>query len=301
MKRIAGKSRCHRRRPTLHFPMSFRILIVAAIVAVGGSPVAGQRYRLGDIPDESKRDPLPLSGTAGVGEEPDQPLFDEVAEEFYGKAVAALKAGKVRVAESYFDRVLILKPDHGQAREGIRLIMKMRERDTGRRKRGSKAAPNVDPKEQLTRSLLKELNAAYAARDWSRADRLAGQVLAIDPGNHPALEKRRAIKRVLFSESVLAGKAAEKAGDTAAAIAAYRKALAHRNDDGIVSAIARLERNLRIENKKAAGKIYLSALKASQRGDAKKALNLCRRVLDLDPDNIPATRMLERLLADALR
>lgn len=50
------------------------------------------------------------------------------------------------------------------------------------------------------------------------------------------------------------------------------------------------------QRRRRSDEVYLQALRLSQKGDEGGARHLCQEALALDPDNIQAQRMLERLL-----
>jgi tetratricopeptide (TPR) repeat protein len=90
------------------------------------SAQAEQRRTLKDLPDPKEKVATPEDEPAfdPMSRKEKAQLVQEMAEEFFQMGSEALTQGNLEKAEGYFDRVLVLSPDHKGAREGIELIMK---------------------------------------------------------------------------------------------------------------------------------------------------------------------------------
>src|SRR5258706_12280942 len=107
--------------------ISQRTLLPLAIVIFSIPTIYGanQKYKLGDVPNSSEKKANEQKALDNEGEQEENArLVQEVAEEFYQKGLNALTEGNFEQAEGYFDRVLILKPNHKGTRDGIEIVMK---------------------------------------------------------------------------------------------------------------------------------------------------------------------------------
>jgi cytochrome c-type biogenesis protein CcmH/NrfG len=76
---------------------------------------------------------------------------------------------------------------------------------------------------------------------------------------------------------------------------AYRVAVNYNRDPILSDKIDQLLEKISEVKDRKSDDLYLQALDASQNGLADKAIELCKEALRLNPDNIQAQRMLERL------
>jgi hypothetical protein len=118
------------------------------------------------------------------------------------------------------------------------------------------------------------------------------------PAAHSSASAHRnsaAARHALFERLVMEGHELETAGNLPRAAATYERALNSRYDAGIAARLDDLRAKIQKDNHRRSQDLYLSALNASQSGNQKQALVLCRQSLDLDAQNLQAQRMLTRL------
>lgn len=233
-------------------------LILSVCIASLSLPAhSAEKMRLGDVSDPSEK-----KGRKGAAGEPStveerRELMSQVVDDFYRKGVTALSSGQWEIAEDYFDRVLTLDPQHKGARFGLTKVLERYQAEEARHAPARKEGP---PKSTPTGQVSKEAN----------------------------LER-------LFDRAVERGKKRETAGDLQGAFDAYQVALSYRADATLKEKAESLRGRLEEKNRKNSDELYLEALRANQQGDVIQAFSLCKRALDLNPKNIQAQRMLERL------
>jgi len=232
------------------------------------------------------------SSNDGLTPEQRKALEMGVVDHLYKKGLDALAAGQFEQAEGYFDRVLTLEPRHRGAQKGIDRVMKEYE------KREPSSPPKKkakDPQAILLEKLTAQLDQNMREENWEAANGSARKILAVDPQNRAALRKKPVIMRNLYNRAVERGAARANSGDDQAAIDAYQLALSYKPDAALKEKIAELREKLADSNKAKSEELYLEALKASQANQMDHALDLCKKSLALNPKNLQAQRMLERL------
>ena len=130
---------------------------------------------------------------------------------------------------------------------------------------------------------------------WEEAHNLNTKILTADPNNKAAVRRKPTIAWKLYEEAKDRGARKEMANDVPGAIIAYKTALEWRADNSLKEKVVSLEASLDGNNEKKSADIYISAFKEYQSGRKNDAYRLCREALQLDPNNIHAERMLERL------
>ena len=256
-------------------------LIVLIVLLTVPPSLWAQKYKLGE----------PDSGDRPITEE-EKVLVENVVEEFYQKGKIALKAGKLEQAETYFDRVLILNPNHRDAQEGINLIMRLYEEPEPQNK---EIVSKKDPKKTLVTKLLNQLNQAFKKNKFEEAETLAKKIIAIDPTNAVAKKRLGEVHRKMYVKMMVSGARHEKSNQLQRAIDAYQNALSYKNDSSLKQKIKTLRKQLVLKRRKRSDELYIEALSASQSGNYRKALGLCQKALSLNPKNLQAKRMAERL------
>jgi tetratricopeptide (TPR) repeat protein len=157
--------------------------------------------------------------------------------------------------------------------------------------------PPQDPKAELVGRLETELEQQMAEADWEEALSVAGKILAVDPDNRTAKQKKVTIRTQLSRRAARRAAEREAAGDLEAALDAYKIAAGHRPDPALDEKIRSLQKKLVERAIRRSADLYLEALTAHQEGRAKDARRLCETALELDPKNVQAHNMLQRLKA----
>jgi tetratricopeptide (TPR) repeat protein len=275
-------------------PTLKHVFVMAALALLSVSNVHAERRKLGDLPEEVKKNPQQelqiIDADVDVSTAAEKPLEDNVAEEFYQKGLKALNEGRLEQAEGFFDRVLVIKPNHKGAQEGIAYIMQTLEDP-------KPPAPPVktDPKIELLQKLQAKLEDQIAKENWEEAHAVAAKMLAIDPNHAAAKSKLTLIKQKLHDAAVERAQEQEAQGDYAGAIDAYRNAQSYRTDPMIPEIITGLRKKIAEQKEKKSEALYLEALQKSQDGKTDEAIALCKQALAANPDNFQAQRMLDRL------
>lgn len=257
-------------------------------------PLFAERKKLGDLPSDSKKimpkEELVIAAP-GEPEPPTEPLLeDNVAEEFYQKGLKALNDGELEQAETFFDRVLVIKPNHKGAQEGIAYIMQTLEDP-----QPPKVAPAPNPKLVLLEKLNKQLDAEISKGNWEEAHTVSSKMLAVDPDHTSAKPKFIRVKRKLHDAAIERAREREAKEDYTGAIDAYRTAQTYWNDPVIPENVIRLRKKMAQEKLKKSETLYVEALQKSQEGKIEEAVQLCKQSLTMNPDNMQAQRMLDRL------
>jgi tetratricopeptide (TPR) repeat protein len=274
------------------------IFVGLCVFVLFAGAACAERMKLGDLPqDTGKTTPkeqefpgLDTEAQPGTAPAAEKPLEDNVAEEFYQKGMKALNEGRMEQAEAFFDRVLVIKPNHKGAQEGIAYIMQTLEDP-----KPSTPIAKPDPKIQLLEKLQRDLDTEIKKDNWDEANAVAAKMLAIDPNHAAAKTKLGLIKQKLHDAAVDRAKERESQGDYAGAIDAYRSAQSFRNDPLIPEIINGLRRKMAENKGKESEAFYLQALQKSQEGKIDEAIALCKQALAKNPDNFQAQRMLDRL------
>ena len=250
-------------------------------------PPKGEKRPVVKKPAPKKAVPAPSAGEWSP--EDRKRLMDEVTAGFYADGIKAKKAGKLDEALPLFERVVLLDPKNEAAKGQVADIKKR----LAAAKKSQPSAKTATSK--LLTKLWSEADAATKAKNWEVAQLALKKILAIEPANKRARARLDTAEQNLFARLKARGEDREKSGNTAGAIEAYKLALSHGKDPVLAAKVERLRAQLGETNRKKSDDLYIEALGASQQGNSDKALTLCRQALRLNPTNLQAQRMLERL------
>ena len=266
----------------------FSIPAATLILFVAGASGFGQtRPSIGSAFERNYKAPRP-SPSPALDPADRKRLVNEVSTAYYADAMKAKRAGRLTEALKIFDRVVALDPGNQAAREQATEIRRALEAKT----RSSKTPSH--PSRAVVK-LWGRADTAARAQNWEEAEALYTKILTIDPQNKRARAKQEFARAKLFERLKARGEERERAGDLEGALSAYQLSLNHGQDQAVLGRIRVLRRRLAESNRKKSDEIYAEALSATQQGDEKKARDLCRQSLKLDPTNIEAQRMFERL------
>jgi len=216
-------------------------------------------------------------------------LMAEVSRGFYEDGLKARKAGRLSEALALFERALSLDPGLKAAKTQIADIKRLT------RAPKVQKSPSRDSSARLVSQLFREGELQAKNGKWSDARLTFNKILSVDPDNGRAKSKLAMAEARLFDHHKRRGEERERAGDAEGALDAYQDALAYGDDPAVEARLVKLKARVAEANRKRSDEIYADALSASQQGHNDKALTLCRRALRIDPSNIQAQRMLERL------
>lgn len=190
--------------------MRWRWAGLLSLLFVGFSEAAEPKYKLGDIPDtaptrrDEDEDPRPEE----IMEQKFQAdLHKNIAEYFFMKGKQAMTSGNKEQAEAYFDRVLILVPNHEGARAELQAIVKSYDAPKGpaaplapepseppQSEPIKKMRENPAINKEKSNKLYIEALAATQEDHREQAIKLCQQALALDPSNQQA---ERMLKRLI--------------------------------------------------------------------------------------------------------
>jgi tetratricopeptide (TPR) repeat protein len=267
-------------------------LIAVALLPFGRLTAATSRQTMGEAFEKKKgkaeKKPAPSPVPGEFSPEDRKRLMDEVSAGFYADAMKAKKEGRLSDAQTLLERVLILNPGNAVAKSQLAEIKK---KNAAKSSKG----PSKDATARLVTKLWTEADADYRAERWDEAQLGYRKILAIEPTSKKAKTKLEASEARLLDRLKQRGDDREKSGDLEGALEAYQAALRHGGDASIAERAARLQKRLVETNRRKSDEVYAAALSASQQGNNEKARGLCRQALRMDPSNIQAQRMLERL------
>lgn len=269
---------------------SFFIILIVLLTCESGA--RAERQRLGDLPEKDPNSKNNKTKENDLTPEEKQRMMSGVIDTFYQKGKQAMADGRLEQAEAFFDRVLILQPNHAGARRNLRRIFQIIDEQSPVKKAKDRKVSELG-------NLEAELKQLIAKENWDKAGRTARRILAIDAKNTLAQTSLEKINQVMFSRALEKARQKEKAEDWESAIDAYQLALGYKMDPAIRNKIAALREKIRARNDKASEDFYLKALLASQEGNVATALELCQKALELNPKNVQAQRMMDRLKSKA--
>jgi tetratricopeptide (TPR) repeat protein len=251
-----------------------------------------EKPRLGDFPEEPQSQGK-KSGTVLEEFTPEErkKLLNEVADEFYLRGEKSYANGNLKESQEFLERALTLNPQHNKAKLRLNLVLKKLEPPPT-----PKPAVSVkDTKSVLISKLEKELDRWVVEKNWDNTEAAAKKLLAVDPGNGKAKTRLQIAHKNLALRAFNRGETREKQGDFQGAVDAYRVAVSYDPSQELSEKINSLSDKINESNSRRSDDIYLQALEASQAAAYEKAIDLCRQAIQLNPNNIQAQRMLERL------
>jgi tetratricopeptide (TPR) repeat protein len=285
----------------------FTLLTLLTLPAVSLSQAA-QKHHLGELPSSQQKPVKTVEPTVAPSASPNpneltieekNRRVNEVVEEFYQKGLKALQEGDLEQAEGFFDRALILRPKHKGAQDGIDFIMQSYEDSKVPEEVKEKPVePRNKPeqeKAELIKKLQLELNQKFSEEDFEEANNIASEILAIDPKNKFAKQKVITLNKHFYADALARAEEREKAEDYKSALDALHVAMGYRKDQNLKAKIKELHEKLAQKEMGRAEELYVKALVASQNGNTDEAIKLCKDALKIDPRNLHAKRMLERL------
>jgi tetratricopeptide (TPR) repeat protein len=255
--------------------------------------ISAGKIQLDEVPETAPRPDRKKEKQLLTPEE-HKKAMDDVVQNLYNQGLKAVNEKKWREAREAFEHVLILRPRHAPAKRQLAYVKKKLEPPPlSREKKAAKVKKDSDAR--LVRDLSIKLAEGVSAKDWEDVERVANNLLALRPGDAEARRQLRNARREMSQKALLLAEERERNGDLAGAIEAYREALSKEEDPAILAKIDVLRDQLNASNRKKSEELYLEALAAAQAGKEEEARVLCRRALRLDPENLQAERMKERL------
>lgn len=214
--------------------------------------------------------------------------FQSFVESFYRNGMIAFAAGNFEKAKEEFEKVLVIRPDHAEAKEQL-----------------SRCLQIIDNKEkEVTAALQKEAVSktyadaleAYKKEAYDEALAMFQQVLKADPENQEVQRYVALSREILFKQYMDKGQKAANRGEWDQAIKSLNTALSFNSDSSEARSLLQdANRRSELQKKVLSQNYYKEGLEAFLSGDKKQARSLWQRAVDLDPDNEEARRGLSRI------
>jgi tetratricopeptide (TPR) repeat protein len=214
--------------------------------------------------------------------------FRSIVQNFYETAMRYFAAGDYRQSKDYFEKVLVVDPNHAEAREQLTRAEKLLNQ-------AEKATEERARMESLRPVYFAALT-AFEKKDYDEALRKFEEMLRLDPENNEAQRYRLLCRDLLAKQSYDEGNRAAQGGDWPRANAAFTKALRYKPEyKEAQDALAQVRSQLGEQKKGESQKLYKQGLEAFLAGDQSRAVELWQKAVDMDPENMEAKRGLDRI------
>lgn len=214
--------------------------------------------------------------------------FQSLTEKFYDMAIQAFSVNDFAQAGELADKVLSLNPDHAEARElkgQVEQVLKEALEFTERQERLAKIAPLAQTGREL-----------FDQKKYEEALAKFDEILAIDTNDAESLRLRDLSKELVAKDAYNAGLRAARDGDLKGAAVYAQRALRFKPDYPEARELLKTvgEKKAVVDEVKSK-EFYKDSLDAFLAGDPQKAYELAVKALELDPNNVEAQRMRDRL------
>jgi tetratricopeptide (TPR) repeat protein len=214
--------------------------------------------------------------------------FQSLTERFYDMALQAFASQDFVQAGELLDRVLKLNPDHLEARDLLSKVDQVRQQaeDFAEQKlRQDKIVP-----------LVQSGQAFFQQKKYEEAILKFNEVLAIDTTDADALRLRDLSKELAAKDAYNEALRAARDGDLQTSAVLAQKALRYKPDYSEARELLKTVGQKRaIVDEVKSKELYKNSLDAFLAGDPQRAFELAVKALDLDPHNVEAQRMRDRL------
>ncbi|MBI3012578.1 MAG: tetratricopeptide repeat protein, partial [Elusimicrobia bacterium] len=214
--------------------------------------------------------------------------FQSFVENFYRDGLVAFAAEDYEKAKDSFEKVIVIKPDHDEAKAQLAKCVEILEHK-------KKEAETQAMQEEAGKVQIEAL-AAYKAERYEEAVNLFEQVIGIDPKNAEAQRYIASAHEILYKQFLSKGQDFTSRGDWDAGIRNFKMALLHnpRGADAR-SALINVQRRSELQRKVLSQNLYKEGLEAFLGGNKKKAQTAWKKSLELDPENEEAKRGMARI------
>ncbi len=214
--------------------------------------------------------------------------FKSLIQNFYDTAMRAFSAGDYPQAKEFFEKVLVVQPDHAEAQEQMERVKRLMDE--------AQKAAEKRARMEMVRPIYQSGTAAFQKKDYEAALEKFEQILQIDPENTEAKRYEIISRDILTREAFEAGQKAVQESRWSQANEQFRRALKFRPDfKEAQEALGKVRSQMGEQRKVESQKMYKDGLEAFLSGDQQKAQGLWQKALDIDPDNLEAKRGLERI------
>ncbi|MBI1979503.1 MAG: PorV/PorQ family protein [Elusimicrobia bacterium] len=214
--------------------------------------------------------------------------FQSFVENFYRDGLVAFAAEDYEKAKDSFEKVIVIKPDHDEAKAQLAKCVEILEHK-------KKEAETQAMQEEAGKVQIEAL-AAYKAERYEEAVNLFEQVIGIDPKNAEAQRYIASAHEILYKQFLSKGQDFTSRGDWDAGIRNFKMALLHNPRGGEArSALINVQRRSELQRKVLSQNLYKEGLEAFLGGNKKKAQTAWKKSLELDPENEEAKRGMARI------
>lgn len=214
--------------------------------------------------------------------------FKSIVDSFYEAAMRSFAAGDYKQSQEYLQRVLVVNPEHSEAREQLARVEILLEKQ-------AKAMEEQQRLERI-RPIRQAAMLFFEQKQYEDALSKFEEILTIDTTDQEAIRYRGISRSLIAKESYNAGLKAAQEGDFPKARAQLKRALHYDPDNPDIRKIyASVEDRQHEKDRLESQRIYRDALDSFLAGDLEKSLLLAQKSLELDSENLEAKRLVERL------
>ncbi|MBK8869660.1 MAG: PorV/PorQ family protein [Elusimicrobia bacterium] len=214
--------------------------------------------------------------------------FQSLTDKFYDMAVQAFATGDYAQAGELAEKVLKLNPDYTDARDlkgRVDTVLKEVQVFEEEKRLAELKAPLTQSGREL-----------FEQKRYEESLAKFDEILAMDTADAQALRMRDQAKEMVAKEAYNAGLRAARGGDMAGALALTKKALRYKPDFAEAKELLKsLEVTKGADDEEKSKEYYKESLDKFLAGDPQKAYELAVKALELNPNNVEAQRMRDRL------
>lgn len=215
--------------------------------------------------------------------------FKSIIATFYETAMRAFASGDYKGAKEFLEKVLVVDPENGEAREQLARTEKLLSAEM--------VAMEERSRMEAIAPLYKDGLSYFRAKKYGEALKKFEDILALDSTNPEAKRYRALCRDLVAKEAFDEGNAAAREGDWAKAAESFKTALRLKSDfPDAQRALDKVRSHLGEKEKSESKDLYRRGLEAFLSGNPDKALELWQQSVELDPENLEAKRGVERIL-----
>jgi tetratricopeptide (TPR) repeat protein len=214
--------------------------------------------------------------------------FQSLTDKFYDMAVQAFATGDYVQAGELAEKVLKLNPDYTDARDlkgRVDTVLKEVQVFEDQKRLEEQKAPLAQSAREL-----------FGQRRYEEALAKVDEILKMDTADEEAMRMREKAQEMAAKEAYNAGLRAARGGDMGGALSLARKALRYKPDFAEAKELLKsLEATKGADDEEKSKGLYQDSLTAFLEGNPQKAYELAVKALELNPNNVEAQRMRDRL------
>jgi|GEM_PF-2374816 len=217
--------------------------------------------------------------------------FQLFIENFYKEGLAAFAEQDYERAKSQFEKVLVINPNHPEARAQLVVCIEILENKR-------KLEAQEEQSATISRKYREALD-AYKAEKYQESLVLFKEALALDPANDEIRRYMVSANDILYRQSLLKAQEQSSKGEWGEAIQLLRLALEY-NPQSLEAkdSLANIQRRWDLQRRVLSQNLYKEGLEAFLGGDKKRAKEIWQKSLELDPENQEAKRGISRLVSE---